>query len=106
MGTIYLINMLHKILIYSKYTLNVTIILRPFMLIIIIFEYTYNLAIHIQSKNIFVNLNKPNYIHKIHLCILIGLQLMGTQVVLRWKPNKMLFTWKDENQNSHKLIAM
>jgi len=54
--------MLHKILLYSKYTLSVTIILRPFMLIIIIFEYTYNLAIHIQSKNIFVNLNKPNYI--------------------------------------------
>jgi len=63
MGTIYLINMLHKILIYSQYTLNVTIILRPFMLIIIIIsEYTYNLVIHIHSKYIFVNPNKPNYI--------------------------------------------
>jgi len=32
------------------------------MLIIIIFEYTYNLVIHIQSMYIFVNPNKPNYI--------------------------------------------
>jgi len=62
MGTIYLINMSHKILIYLKYTLSVTIILRPFMLIIIIFEYTYNLVIHIHSKYIFVNPNKPNCI--------------------------------------------
>jgi hypothetical protein len=37
MGIIYLANILYKMLIYSKYTLiNVTIILRPFMLIIIL----------------------------------------------------------------------
>jgi hypothetical protein len=50
MGTIYLVNILHKILIYSKYTLiNVTIISRPFMLIII-FEYSCNMVFHIHSK--------------------------------------------------------
>jgi hypothetical protein len=54
--------MLPKILIYLKYILSVTIILKPFMLIIIKFEYTYNLVIHILSKYIFVNLNKHNYI--------------------------------------------
>jgi hypothetical protein len=47
MGTIYLVNILHKILIYSKYTLiSVTIILRPFMLIILL-EYTCNMVVHI-----------------------------------------------------------
>jgi hypothetical protein len=45
MGTMYLVNILHKILIYSKYTLiNVTIILRLFMLIIL-FEYTCNMVV-------------------------------------------------------------
>jgi len=63
MGTIYSINILHKILIYSKYTLiNVTIILRSFMLIIIILEYTCNMVIHIHSKYTFINPNTPNYI--------------------------------------------
>jgi len=62
MGTIYLINSLHKILIYSKYTLiNVTIILRPFMLIILL-EYTCNIDVHIHSKYTFINFNRPNYI--------------------------------------------
>jgi hypothetical protein len=62
MGIIYLTNILHKILIYSKYTLfSVTMILRPFMLIII-FEYTSNMVVHINSKYTFINLNKPNYI--------------------------------------------
>jgi hypothetical protein len=62
MGTIYLINILHKILIYSKYTLtNVTIILRPFMVIIFL-EYTCNMVVHIHSKYTFINLNTPNYI--------------------------------------------
>jgi hypothetical protein len=55
MGTIYLVNILHKILNYSKYTLiNITIILRPFMLMII-FEYTCTMVVHIHSKNIFIN---------------------------------------------------
>jgi hypothetical protein len=62
MGTIYLINSLHKILIYAKYTLiSVTIILKSFMLIII-FEYTCNMVVHIHSKYIFINFNAPNYI--------------------------------------------
>jgi hypothetical protein len=62
MGKIYIVNILHKILIYSKYTLiNVTIILRSFMLIIIL-EYTCNMVVHIQSKYTFVNPNTPNYI--------------------------------------------
>jgi len=62
MGTIYFINILHKILIYSKYTLiNVTIILRPFTLIILL-EYICNMVIHIHSKYTFINFNAPNYI--------------------------------------------
>jgi len=62
MGTIYLVNILHKILIYSKYTvISVTIISRPVMLIII-FEYSCNMVVHIQSKYTFINLNIPNYI--------------------------------------------
>jgi hypothetical protein len=62
MGTIYLVNILHKILIYLKYTLiNVTIISKPFMLIII-FEYTCNMIVHIHSKYTFININTPNYI--------------------------------------------
>jgi len=76
MGTIYLVNILHKILIYSKYTLiSVTIILRPFM-VIILFGYTCNMVVHIYSKYKFINLKHPTIfliIHKIHLCILIGL---------------------------------
>jgi hypothetical protein len=62
MGTMYLINILHKILIYSKYTLiNVTIILRLFMLIILL-EYTCNMVVQIHSKYTFININIPNYI--------------------------------------------
>jgi hypothetical protein len=62
MGTIYLVNILHKILIYSKYTLiSVTIISKPFMLIII-FEYTCNMVVHIHFKFTFINPNTPNYI--------------------------------------------
>jgi hypothetical protein len=62
MGTIYLINILHKIFIYSKYALiSVTIIMRPFMLIIL-FEYTCNMVVHMYSKYTFINLNTPNYI--------------------------------------------
>jgi hypothetical protein len=62
MGIIYLANILRKILIYSKYTLfSVTIISRPFMLIIIL-EYTYNMVVHINSKYTFINPNTPNYI--------------------------------------------
>jgi hypothetical protein len=61
MGTIYLTNILHTILIYSKYTIfSVTIISRPFMLIII--EYTLNMVVHINSKYTFINPNTPNYI--------------------------------------------
>jgi hypothetical protein len=53
MGIIYLANILHKSLIYSKYTLfSVTIISRPFMLIIKL-EYTYNMVVHINSKYTF-----------------------------------------------------
>jgi hypothetical protein len=62
MGIIYLANILHKILIYSKYTLfNITIISRPFMVIIIL-EYTSNVVVHINSKCTFINVNTPNYI--------------------------------------------
>jgi hypothetical protein len=62
MGTIYLTNILRTSLIYSKYIpFNVTIISRPFM-IIIIFEYTFNMVFHIHSKYTFINLNTPNYI--------------------------------------------
>jgi len=62
MDIMYLANILHKILIYSKYTLfNVTIISRSFMLIIIL-EYTFNMVVHINSKYMFINLNTPNYI--------------------------------------------
>jgi hypothetical protein len=49
-------------LIYSKYTLIViTIISRPFMLIIL-FEYTCNMVVHIHLKYTFINFNTPNYI--------------------------------------------
>jgi len=49
MGIIYLVNILHKFLIYSKYTLiSVTIMLRPFMLIIIL-DYTCNMVVHVHS---------------------------------------------------------
>jgi hypothetical protein len=48
MGTIYLANILHKILIYSKYTLfNISIMSRPFMLILIL-ECTFNMVVHIH----------------------------------------------------------
>jgi hypothetical protein len=61
MRTIYLVNILHKILIYSKYTLiNLTIILRPFMLIILL-EYTCNMVVHIHSK-LFLVRETPNCI--------------------------------------------
>jgi hypothetical protein len=71
MGMIYLVNILHKILIYSKYTLNsVTIISRPFMVIFgnnIMaiygnFEYTCNMVVHIHSKYTSINYNTSNYI--------------------------------------------
>jgi hypothetical protein len=62
MGTIYLANILHKSLIYSKYTLfNVTIISNLFILIIIL-EYTSNMVVDINSKYMFINLNTLNYI--------------------------------------------
>jgi hypothetical protein len=50
MGTIYLANIFHRSLIYSKYTLfSVIIISRSFMLIIIL-EQPYNIVVHINSK--------------------------------------------------------
>jgi len=61
MDTIYLVNILHKILIYSKYIYSVTIISTLFMLIII-FYYTCNIIINIYWKYTFVNFNIPNYI--------------------------------------------
>jgi len=62
MGIIYLVNILNKILIYSKYTpINVTIILRLFMLIILL-EYTWNMVVHTHSKYTFINISTPNYI--------------------------------------------
>jgi hypothetical protein len=62
MGIIYLANILHIILVYSKYIpFNVIITLRPFMLIII-FEYTSNMVVRIHSKYTFINPNTPNYI--------------------------------------------
>ncbi len=62
MGTIYLVNILDKFLIHSKYTLiSVTIILKSFMLIIVL-EYTYNMVVHMYSKYTFMNPNTPNYI--------------------------------------------
>jgi hypothetical protein len=72
--------MLHKIVIYSKYTISVTIILRPFMQIIIIIEYKYKLVIPIHSKYIFVNPIIFLRIYKIHLCTVIGLQLIGDKL--------------------------
>jgi hypothetical protein len=61
MGAIYLVNILHIILIYSKYTYSITIILRPFILIIIL-EYICNMVVHIHLEYMFVNFNIPNYI--------------------------------------------
>jgi hypothetical protein len=62
MVTIYFVNILHKILVYWKYTLvSVTIISRLFMLRII-FEYTCNINVHIYSKYTFINPNSPNNI--------------------------------------------
>jgi hypothetical protein len=62
MGSTYLTNILHIILIYSKYIpFNVTIMSRPLMLIII-FEYTSNMVVHILLKYTFKNPNRPNYI--------------------------------------------
>jgi len=62
MGIMYLANILHKILIYSKYTLfNVTIISRSFMQIIIL-GYTFNMVVHINSKYTYINPDTPNYI--------------------------------------------
>jgi hypothetical protein len=98
MGTIYLVNILHKILIYSKYTLiNVTIISRPFMLIIIL-EYTCNMVVHIHSKYTFINPKIPNYIPRnsqntplyIHPVVtkLVTFAGNGTEIILlEWKPN-------------------
>jgi hypothetical protein len=61
MGTIYLVNILYKILIYSKYTLiSVSMILKSFMLIILL-EYTCNMVVHIHSKYTFINFNTLNY---------------------------------------------
>jgi len=61
MGTIYLTNILHKIWIYSKYRLfNVTIISRPFILIMLI-EYTSNMVVRIHSEYKFINPNTSNY---------------------------------------------
>jgi hypothetical protein len=62
MATIYLVSILHRILIYSKYILNITLISRPFMLIIIL-EFTCNMIVHIHSKYKFVNSNVFNYIY-------------------------------------------
>jgi hypothetical protein len=64
MAIIYLVSILHKIIMYSKYTPNITIISRPFMLIII-FEYTCNIIVRIHSKYTFVNPNIFNYIFKV-----------------------------------------
>jgi hypothetical protein len=62
MGITYLENILHKILIYLKYTLfNVTIITRSFMLIMIL-EYTFNMIAHIKSKYTLIYCNTPNHI--------------------------------------------
>jgi len=62
MGTTYLTNILHKFLIYKIYTLfSVTMISRQFILIII-FEYTSNMVVHINSKYTFINPNTPNYV--------------------------------------------
>jgi hypothetical protein len=85
MGTIYLANTLCTILIYSKYIpFNVTIILRPFM-IIIIFEYTSNMVVHIHPKYTFINPNTTNYIffnsQNTHL-YLIGLHINWSHLQL------------------------
>jgi hypothetical protein len=79
MCTIYLLNILHRFLIYLKYTPSVTIMSRPFMLIII-FEYTYNMVVHIFTKYTFMNNNIPKYIpwntqntpFYIHKVVIIG----------------------------------
>jgi hypothetical protein len=52
-------------MIYSKYiSFIVTIISRPFMLIII-FEYTSNMVVCIHSKYTFINPNTPLYTHRV-----------------------------------------
>jgi len=65
MGTIYLV-------IYSKYkTISVMIISKPFMLIILL-EYTCNMVVHIHFKFLIHSIIFLK-IHKIQLCIFIGL---------------------------------
>jgi hypothetical protein len=62
MGTIYLTNILRTILLYSKYIpFNVTIILRPFMMIII-FEDAYNMVVLYTFKIYIYKYFTPNYI--------------------------------------------
>jgi len=53
MGTIYLTNILHIILIYSIYIS---------FIITIIFEYIFNMIVCIHSKYTLINPNTPNYI--------------------------------------------
>ncbi len=65
----------------------------------------------------FINPNTSNYIplnsqnallytHKVAIK-LVTFATNGTQIVfLEWKLNYMLFTWKDEHQNSHKLVVV
>ncbi len=60
MVTIYLVNILHKISIYSKYKPNLNIISKPFN-VNNNFEYACNIVVHIHSKYTFVNPNIPNY---------------------------------------------
>jgi len=96
MGIIYLTNILHKILIYSKCTLfSVTVISRPFVLIIIL-EYTSNMVVHMSSKYTFIILILPimlSRIQKIHLCIVVRLQLNWSHLQLMG--HKLFFL--DEN---------
>jgi hypothetical protein len=99
MGTIYLTNILHTILLYSKHiAFNVTIKSRPFM-IIIIFEYTSNMVVHIHSKYTFINLLHPIIffrIHKIHHLYtyrvatkLVTFVTNGTYIVSFWMKIKL-----------------
>jgi hypothetical protein len=67
-------------------------------MLIIIFEYTCNMVIHMHSKYTFVSYNIPNYIpqntQKIYLCILVRLQLNWSHLQLMG--HKLLFL--NENQ--------
>jgi hypothetical protein len=63
-------------------------------MLIIIFEYTCNMVVHIHSKYTFINLKTPRTIffriHKIQLCIFTGLQLNWSCLLIM---GHIFFSW-------------